>query len=200
MKMYDHKEQLLIGLKRKELKAFEEIFFRYHGRLVLFARKFTGDLSAAQDLVQDAFLALWEKSETITIHDSPKAYLFQAVRNKALNYNRHLQVKQAVREDLISKIETAEKAFFSDFNDPFYSLLEQEMEQKITILIDSMPEKCREVFKMSRQDHLKNKEIADKMGISVKMVEKYISKALLVLRVELSDYMSILLLILLKDI
>ena len=200
MKMDDHKEQLISGLKRKELKAFEEIFFRYHGRLVMFARKFTGDLSAAQDLVQDAFLALWEKSETITIHDSPKAYLFQAVRNKALNYNRHLQVKQAVREDLISKIETAEKAFFSDFNDPFYSLLEQEMEQKITILIDSMPEKCREVFKMSRQDHLKNKEIADKMGISVKMVEKYISKALLVLRVELSDYMSILLLILLKDI
>lgn len=200
MKMDDHKEQLISGLKRKELKAFEEIFFRYHGRLVMFARKFTGDLSAAQDIVQDAFLALWEKSETITIHDSPKAYLFQAVRNKALNYNRHLQVKQSVREDLISKIETAEKAVFSDFNDPFYSLLEQEMEQKIAILIDSMPEKCREVFKMSRQDHLKNKEIADKMGISVKMVEKYISKALLVLRTELSDYMSILLLILLKNI
>ena len=198
--MYDHNEQLLIGLKRKELKAYEEIFFRYHGRLVLFARKFTGDLTIAQDIVQDAFLTLWEKSESITILDSPKAYLFQAVRNKALNYNRHLQVKQSVRDELIAKINEAEKITYSDFNDPFYSLLEQEMEQKIEILIDSMPEKCREVFKMSRHDHLKNKEIADKMGISVKMVEKYISKSLQILRTELSDYMSILLLILLKNL
>jgi RNA polymerase sigma-70 factor (ECF subfamily) len=198
--MYDHNEQLLIGLKNKELKAYEEIFFRYHGRLVLFARKFTGDLTVAQDIVQDAFLTLWEKSESITILDSPKAYLFQAVRNKALNYNRHLQVRQSVREDLISKIATAEKMIYSDFNDPFYSLLEQEMEQKIEILIDSMPEKCREVFKMSRHDHLKNKEIADKMGVSVKMIEKYISKALQILRTELSDYISILLLILLKNL
>ena len=198
--MYDYNEQLLIGLKKKELKAYEEIFFRYHGRLVLFARKFTGDLTIAQDIVQDAFLTLWEKSETITINDSPKAYLFQAVKNKALNYNRHLQVKQSFRENLISKIAAAEKTICSDFNDPFYSLLEQEMEQKIELLIDSMPEKCREVFKMSRQDHLKNKEIADKMGISVKMVEKYISKALQILRTELSSYMGVLLLVLLKNL
>ena len=196
--MYTEK-QLLNGLKNKELDAYEELFFKYHGRLVLFARKFTGNLEIAQDIVQDAFLALWEKSGELTINTSPKAYLFQAVRNRSLNQNRHLIVKQSVQDELISKTAEAERNIYSNFDDPFYSLLELEMEQKIEMVIDSLPEKCRVVFKMSRREQKKNKEIAQEMDISVKMVEKYISTALRILRSNLSDYMGILLLMLLKS-
>lgn len=59
--MNGNKPISLSGLKRKDIKAFEELFFKYHGRLVIFANKFTGDLRVSQDLVQDAFLKLWEK-------------------------------------------------------------------------------------------------------------------------------------------
>mgnify|MGYP001404352953 CR=1 FL=1 len=186
-------EELLAGLRRKDLKAFEEIFFKYHGRLVLFAHKFTGDLEVARDIVQDAFLVLWEKSETITINDSPKSYLFQAVKNKALNYNRHLLVRQSVKNELVSKIYAEEKKFYSNTENPFFSLLEKEVEQKIESVIAGMPRKCQTVFKMSRKENLKNKEIAANLNISVKMVEKYISKALYILKTELSDYMGVLL-------
>ena len=142
--MNEYPEQLLTGLKKRDIKAYEEIFFKYHGRLVLFARKFTGDLELAQDIVQDAFLTLWEKSDSLTINHHPKAYLFQAVKNKALNHKRHLQVKQSARQEMISKINALEKSVYYDINDPFYSLLELEMEQRIEKGINSMPEKMQD--------------------------------------------------------
>lgn len=196
--MYDDKNQLLQGLKNRDLKAYEMIFFKYHARLVLFARKFTGDIEEARDIVQDAFTTLWEKADSLSINDSPKAYLFQAVKNRSLNVNRHYSIKDAVHERLVSKINSTEQNIYDDFNNPYFSLLELELENKIESVIDSMPGKCKQVFTLSRRKHLKNKEIALQLGISVKMVEKHISKALQILRIELVDYISILVLILLK--
>lgn len=192
---YDHK-QISEGIKNRDLSIYREIYFLYHGRLVMYARKFTGDMEIAQDIVQDAFLNLWEKSDSLEITISTKAYLFQTVKNRALNYNRHVHVKQNAKDQIISKIDTAEQAVYTCFDDPFHSLLELELDNKIEYTISSMPEKCKEVFVLSRHSNLKNKEIATQMGISVKMVEKYISKALRILRTELSDYVAILLSIL----
>ena len=196
--MLEQTDQLLEGIKNKELKAFEEIFFKYHGRLVLFALKFTGDLQTAKDIVQDAFLILWEKSENI--NSSPKAYLFQSVRNNSLNHVRHQKIGHTVKDEFTFKMHAAEKAIYSDFNTPYFSLLELEMEQKIEEVVNSLPEKCLEVFKLSRHKHLKNKEIAKELGVSLKTVEKHISKALSILRQGLSEYMGTLILILLKNL
>lgn len=190
-------EQILRELKNKEVKAYEELFFKYHGRLVLFALKFTGDLQAAKDIVQDTFLGLWEKGDNINL--SPKAYLFQSIKNNSLNYKRHLKIGTSVKDELAFKISAAEKMAYFDFNDPYYSLLELEMEQKIEEVVNSLPKKCLLVYNLSRKEHLKNKEIAEKLGVSVKAVEKHISKALSVLRLELSEYLGILLLILLEN-
>ncbi len=193
----DKKEQLLLDLQSKEVKAYEELFFKYHGRLVLFALKFTGDLQSAKDIVQDTFMKLWEKMDNINL--SPKAYLFQSVKNNSLNYKRHLKKGASVRDELAFKINAIENLAYFDFNDPYYSLLELEMEEKIQETIESLPPKCLKVFNMSRKDYLPNKEIAEKLGVSVKAVEKHISKALSVLRIELSEYLGLLLLILLKN-
>lgn len=194
--MFADNKQITTGLKRGDLVIYQKLYFQYHGRLVMFACKFTGDLEVARDIVQDAFLNLWEKSDYLYITSSPKSYLFQAVKNRALNYNRHLHVKQSAKDELIGRIDQAERSVYVNVKDPFHSLLELELDEKIGSTIDSMPEKCREVFQMSRHDHLKNKEIAVQMGISEKMVEKYISKAIRILRSELSEYVSILLLLL----
>lgn len=191
------KKQLLYDLKNKEVKAYEILFFKYHGRLVLYALKFTGDLQAAKDIVQDTFINLWEKVDSINL--SPKAYIFQSVKNKSLNYKRHLKIDHSVKDELAIKINVAEKMAYFDFNDPYYSLLELEMEQKIEKVVNSLPKKCLLVFNLSRKENLKNKEIAEKLGVSVKAVEKHISKALSVLRLELSEYLGLLLFILIKN-
>jgi RNA polymerase sigma-70 factor (ECF subfamily) len=193
--MNDSKAILLFGSKQKNNKAFQKLFFTYHARLVLFANKFTGDLQISQDLVQDAFLKLWEKTKNETTIVSPKAYLFQAVKNSCLNHHRHVSVRHSFEEELTVKINSLEKSAYFENNDPLQSLLELEIEDKIEDIIKAMPEKCREVFKMSRKDFLKNKQIAKELDISEKMVEKHISKALMLLRSGISDYLSIFILI-----
>ncbi len=174
----------------ERLKFFQELFFKYHGRLVLFANKFTCDMQIAQDLVQDAFLKLWEKPGKLSSVESPKAYLFQAVRNNCLNNQRHLNIKQNVKDELKSKLNALEQSAYFESQDPLNSLFEKEIEQKVEELVQAMPEKCRQVFIMSRREYLKNKEISQKLGISEKMVEKHISKALYILRSGLSKHLG----------
>ncbi|MEN6454560.1 MAG: RNA polymerase sigma-70 factor [Prolixibacteraceae bacterium] len=183
---------MAVGLRNRDLEVYKSLFFQYHGRLVLFAYKFTGEMEAARDIVQDTFMALWEKSDTLTIQLSPKAYLFQAVRNRSLNYFRNSSTRHGALARLAERIDREERKVYADFNNPFHSFLELEMQEKIGDIIGTMPEKCREIFLLSREKDLKNREIAEKMGISTKMVEKYISRALRTLRLELSEYMSIL--------
>ena len=186
-------KNIIAGLKNRELKIFEELFFNYHGRLVLFANKFIGDMQVSRDLVQDAFFILWEKADQLEIKQSPKAYLYQAVKNSCLNYNRHLSIKQYAEGKILQNISELEKQVYQNSDSPYFSLLEMELEDKIAEVIESLPDKCREVFKMSRFEYLKNREIADKLGVSAKTVEKHISKALVILRRDLADYMGILL-------
>lgn len=181
------------GLKNRDIKVFEELFFNYHGRLVLFANKFIGDMQASKDLVQDAFYILWEKADKIDIEQSPKAYLYQAIKNMSLNYIRHQNIKQLAEIDIKQRISELEKLEHLGSSSPYFNLIDLELEQKITEVIEQMPKKCKEVFKLSRFEHLPNKEIAEKLGISVKMVEKHISKALTILRRDLSEYLSVLL-------
>ncbi len=150
-------------------------------------------MQVSRDLVQDAFFILWERADELDIKQSPKAYLFQAVKNSCLNYSRHLTFKQSVENDIENKITELEKQVYNDDSSPYFSLIEQELQEKINEVIESMPVKCRQVFKMSRKEHLKNREIAAELDISVKMVEKHISRALTILRSELADYLPIIL-------
>jgi len=173
----------------EKLKNFELLFFELHGRLVLFSQKFTGSLPASQDIVQDAFIALWERQKSHGRPESPKAYLFQTVRNRSLNYIRDKNIHTAVEQELYHKFETAEKNLYANPDDPFVSLLELELQDRIKKAISSLPDKCGKVYRLSRHNGFKNSEIAEMFGISLKMVEKQISKALRILRTEFSDYL-----------
>lgn len=186
-------ESLLNDLKNKNLEAYKDLFFDLHGRLVLFAFKYTGDMQSAKDIVQDSFLKLWEVSENI--NTSPKAYLFQSVKNNSLNYLRHLKKGESIKSEIASKIRDAEKVSYSYRYDPYFSLLESEIQMKIRNSVDKLPKSCFEVFKLSRYEHLQNREIADKLNVSIKTVEKHISKALFILRKELSEYMQVILML-----
>lgn len=148
------------------------------------------DSGLAKDIVQNVFIRLWETKETFH-HNQPEAFLFKMVRNASLNHIRHIKVvdnlKLKIRNQLLG-----EELYYIDMigNQP-YMLVESELQNQIFQVLDSLPEKCRQVFRLSRIDGLKNKEIADKLNISLKNVEKHISKALTVFRDKFSDYLPI---------
>ncbi len=171
---------------------FEDLYVKYHGKLVLYVNKYIHNIELSKDIVQEAFTVFWKRVEDCSFKGNAKAYLFQVVRNKALNTirdNKKLINIGNSPEHILNKVECS---VVGDPASPFVSLLELELEVQFEQAINRLPKGCIEVFKMSRDEGLKNKEIAEKMGISVKMVEKQITKALSLFRKEFAELISIL--------
>lgn len=147
--------------------------------------KYVGDLDEAKNLVHEAFIAVWEKFDSLPPETSFRSYLYTAVKNRSLNHVRD-------RKKQVSMEQVPEDSL-SENND---LLVARELEKEIELAIESLPEKCREVFEMSRKDGLKYAEISKKLDISVKTVEAQMSKALSVLRDRLGEYLAIILFIL----
>ena len=170
--------------------AFEKLYKLYFPRLYAFSFKMINDGALAKDLVQNVFIKIWENPESVNI-ENPESFLYQMVRNASLNYIRHLKVV----DNLKSKVKDhyhGEELYYIDLvgNKP-YILIEKELEERIIEVMNSLPEKCLAVFHLSRIDGLKNREIADQLGISLKAVEKHISKALQIYRHNFSDYLPL---------
>ncbi len=136
-------------------------------------------MDEARDVAQQVFIKLYEKRETIQIKSSLKSYLFQAVRNTALNLVKHHQTHTKHTEN----VKYLQPKTVDDID---HQMRYSELESQIHRLIAQLPEKCREIFKMNRFEHKKNKEIAEELGISIRTVETQISKALKFLRANLS--------------
>lgn len=166
---------------------FEKLFKEHFVHLCNFAQNYVSDLDDAKEIVQDVFINLWTKRETITSDKSVKSYLFTSVKNRCFNFIRDNKKFRSYVLDI--DIADYEVPFE---NDPFS---ESELQTKINKTINKLPEKCRQVFKLSRVEELKYKEIADKLNISVKTVEAQMSKALKVLREELKEYIAVILLL-----
>lgn len=176
-----------IAYHNLDKQLFEQLFREYFTPLCNFAIGYVNDLDAAKDIVQEVFINLWNKKDTITSDKSVKAYLFTSVRNRCLNYIRDHKKFRSYLLDV--EIEDEELAVEGN------AMTEAETQIKIQQAIAKLPEKCRQVFQLSRFDELKYKEIAEKLGISIKTVEVQISKALKILREELKELIISMLLI-----
>jgi RNA polymerase sigma-70 factor (ECF subfamily) len=170
-------------------RSFEFLFRHHFTGLCHFATGYVKDFSIAREIVQDAFVSLWEKRESIDPEKSVRPYLSTTVRNKCLNY---LRDHRKFSTDLLS-LEGFNAE--SEYREPD-RLMEAELEKRIALSIGELPEKCREIFLLSRQDNLKYQQIADKLKISIKTVETQMSKALQHMRLRLSEYLTILLFLL----
>ncbi len=173
--------------KNLDKTNFEQLFRLHFAALCSYAVKFLKDPEQAKEIVHEAFINLWEKRDTIDASKPVKAYLYTSVYNRSLNYIRDHKKFTKLDLNVVEEQQGAE-----EFND------HDNLEKKIQEAIDKLPEKCREVFMMSRFDELKYSEIAEKLNISVKTVEAQMSKALKVLREHLSEFLTILLLIIYK--
>ena len=172
--------------KSKEDQAFELLFRKYYVRLFCFANKFITDPTEAEEIVQEVFLNIWKRKDQLKLDDKIKPYLFKSVQNLCFNFIEH----QKVVNNYYAVIEMVYKNQQEDF-DTYESVIYAELQQKIDQAIESLPEACKKVFRMSREDGLKYTEIAQQLNISVKTVETQMGRALQKLKTELKDYLSI---------
>ena len=170
-------------IKSGDEKAFEALFRQYYPHLCLYATQILGNPSAAEEIVQELFVRLWEKREETEIETSLKNYLFRSVKNHCLNLIKHNQIKNKYSQKIL-----AENESFSAEND-FES--QTELFRKIEESIAELPEKRQKIFRLSRQEGLKYREIAEKMKISIKTVETQMGLAIKTLREKLRDFLII---------
>ncbi len=175
-------KHLFDRIKKGEEKAFETFFHKYYGHLCLYATRIINNDSAAEEIVQDFFVKIWEKRVQLNIETSVKHYLFRSVKNLCINYIQRNKTKLRYAQKVISEVENN----YSDDN----SFPEIELYQKIEESINSLPEKRKEIFRLSRQEGLKYREIAEKLNISIKTVETQMSLAIKTLRDKLKNYSS----------
>jgi len=165
------------------------MLFREHFTgLCYFARKYTGDLDAAKEIVHSVFIRIWEIRYEFDWDKPTKSYLFASVYNRSLNYVRNNKKFMSHEEASLHNLRTDETVYSND-------LETAELQSRIKSAIMRLPEKCREVFELSRFENKKYSEIALHLNISVKTVESQMSKALYILKEELKDYLMIALLI-----
>lgn len=171
----------LFSLAKQENRlAFEVMYKRYWPELIDAAYRRLQSRQKAEDIVQEIFISLYNKRTVLEFSVSVRAYLNQALKFKVLNEFRSENVRNTYTRSL----------FPGDFckNDFANQLEAKELRYKIEQLLAQLPQKCRQVFNMSRNENMTNKEIAVELNISVSTVEKHIGKALKTLRQELKPH------------
>lgn len=175
--------------------TFSQVFYTYRNRFVSFAETYVRDKAVAEDIVTDAFIYYWENRHRLSLDVNTPAYIMASIKNKCLSHLRHLQI----RDDVSSSIQTHQ---MWELNTRIATLqacepeefFTKEIQEIVEKALTQMPEQTKRVFILSRYENLSNKEIAAKLGISVKGVEFHITKAIKILRVELKDFMYVFLL------
>ena len=179
-------------LKKGDKKAFEEIYNEFFGVHYHLCLQYIHNEKAAEEIVQDTFLKLWEIRNTLNDQINIRSFLYTITKNNCLNYLRNQKISMKHIENM--------KYMEMQFN---YEALEklgnyiqfEELRSKIEEAIAQLPAELVETFQLSRFEELSYKEIAEKQNISIKTVEARISKALRILRVELKDFLPMICLI-----
>ena len=181
--------ELIELLNKKQEAAFQVVFSLYYPRLVYFAKEYVS-LEDAKGLVQEAFIAFWEKNPTIMNQFQLQSYLYTSVKNNCLMRLRHEKVKKRFDEDAALKLQN--QVYFSALEHLDTSVISfQEIETIIEKTLADLPPRCRDIFVLSRFEGKKNHEVAAELNISEKAVEAQITKALKVFRVALKDFLPL---------
>ena len=174
----DLQERIRAGDER----AFDSVFRTHYAQLVRVAESMLRERALAEEIAQEVMLELWRRRESLKVEQTFAAYLIRSTRNRALNHIRHQRV--VAREAAAAAIEPQASRSAEE------ELLGVELQQAVREAIDALPEKSREVFRLSREQGLKYAEIASVLEISVKTVEKRMGQALSELRERLAPWLA----------
>ena len=175
-------QQWLTALRDDDDSALRAIFDRHYPLLLGDIYRLIPDEDTCKDLAQEVFVELWRKRAELDIHTSLRAYLRRAAINRALNHikaNKRVVLEEPedrhyTPDDTAREIQAKSR--------------QEDLEQALAEAIERLPEKCRQVFTLSRFEHLSHREIAEQLGISVKTIENQITKAMRMLREALLKY------------
>lgn len=167
-----------------ELMLFQELFERYFRSLVTYAYRYVNDWNVSEDIVQDVFMALWVNRNEIDFEEPVKPYLYRATYNRSINHLNSVLVQRRVdHTDNLDELIDYEILSYNQHD----NLLLKEIEEEISSFVKTLPEQRKKVFLLSREENMKNKEIAFLLNISEKTVEKHITKALSDIRTHLTQ-------------
>ncbi len=170
----DETTELIERLKNGEEKAFIHVVDLYNRRLFGYALTLTNDHSLAEDILQNVFLHIWEKRKKLRITSSLQNYLFKSVYNQFINQYKKNRSTMVLEQRYFEALDKA----IQKHDDISW----EKVMARITLEIENLPPKCKEVFLLSRKDGLTNIEISDYLKVSIKTVEAHLTKAFGVLR------------------
>jgi len=173
--------ELLRRVQAGDERAYDTVFRAWYPALVRVATALLHDPDAAEEVAQDVMVQFWQRRHVIEVGMPLKAYLLRAVRNRSLNYLRHLRVRR-----------DAEPEVAATYDEPMGAdqpLVASELAEAIKVAVAGLPPRCREIFELSRVDGLKYAEIAEALEISEKTVEAQMGKALRILRERLAPWL-----------
>ncbi len=165
------------------MQEFEELFLRYYRPLCLYATHYLHDIEESEDVVQDCFVRMLSSSSFQPTH--PQAFLYLTVRNACIDrLRRKIPIDQTISPSDLTGVISDEDAQERSYQ-----------EAELWTAIEQLPERCREIFLMSKRDGMTYGEIAEELTLSVKTVEHQVSKALKILRNKRGDIYYVILLL-----
>lgn len=184
-------KELIEALANDSEDAFRIIFDRYYQGLLRFAVSYTEDSHIAEDLVQDSFIIFWEKYRNLEKESNIHALLVRIVKFKVWAYvekqRQRIIIEKSIYDDVVREMDLKLSSLDSIDTTSLYI---NEVHKIIKDTLQGLPELTREIFLLSREEYLTNKEIAEKINLSEKTIEYHISKTLKLLRSTLSPYLK----------
>jgi len=174
--------KLIEALKKGDIKAFDEIYYRYTKKLFIFSLKFLRDRQEAEDLIQKVFTTIWERRDHLNPDKSFEGYLFRIVRNEIYD----LLKLRIIREHYCNYI-------LNDSESDPDDLEKKKIIERVFELVNNLPEKRAKIFRMSKEEGLTYKEIAEQLNISENTVDTQIRHSLNYLRKEMLKFQKIVL-------
>jgi RNA polymerase sigma-70 factor, ECF subfamily len=172
--------EIIRRIRQGDVGQFESLFRSSYVSLVRYAKTLIKDQDSAEEIVQDLFFRLWKDREKLQIESSLNGYLYKAVHNRCLHNIEHTRVvTRYVNEMSAGPSETAES--------PTDILHYKELQAKIALILERLPERCGKIFCMNRFEGLKYTEIAEKLSVSIKTVEANMGRALKEFRKALAE-------------
>ena len=179
-----HDSLLVSQIRNGDQEAFKRLFYSYFEMLASVGGRMCGDTEMGKEVAQRILIRIWEQRATLNIQTDVRAYLKRMVINEALaigrTRSRRLELSKGFKPELIEEASA------------HANLETEELQQAVHKAVEDLPDKCREVFKLSRFEELSYKEIGDTLDISVKTVENHVGRALRQLRESLRQYLTIL--------
>ncbi|MDP4205738.1 MAG: RNA polymerase sigma-70 factor [Bacteroidota bacterium] len=173
-------EKTITRLTNSEEDALDELYKHFYPKLYYFSKSFLKFETDVEDVLQEVFVKIWINRENINDSLTFSSYIFTITKNALLNHLRSKLKEQSFRTELATQVISSEFTWqeSTDYN---------EIQQQVNSLINSLPEKRQQIFRLSREEGLSNKEISKRLGISVKTVEDHMTHALRYLKIHLKE-------------